>query len=411
MSIHFKKSIIFGCALAAAITLSACGDDSSSNPSSNNDNPSSSSTGDTTINSSDNGTGNGTGSDKNSGNGGAGAPNGGSSTSNDNTEPLPAGFEDGERLNFSITVDEAAKTFSMTLADQANMACVKDLESIEWKSVPKNPLAETLKYDFVGDTLVMYNWDSYDKAFDTEGVMYVGGSAGSLNGSWKFTPCEYDSDIGKSTCYDDLDDSFDALVTFSTNSLTLIQKSGANEFDYSKTEFRAYLLSSINRGYNMFPSVYDLFYNSESTEIFENIESLDLTKTGETFKYKGTVYTVNVPTIKKSGIKRSITVEIASAEKKCTSSYEAASFVTKELCSDANSDYLEFDTEEDENGNIFHYAEYYEKENNIEFENCLMDLFGMTDDHEIIYDDYSPLYKKAAKKNSKKRQNIFMNLF
>ena len=408
MSIHFKKSIVFGCALAAAITLSACGDDSSSSPNQENDNPSSSSTGDSTINSSDDGTGNETGSDKNSGNGGTSAPNGGAGG---NSDPLPAGFEDGVRLDFNLTIDEAAKTFSMTLADQANMACVRELESIEWKSVSKDPLAETIKYDFVGDSLVMYNWDSYDNAFETEGVLYVGGSAGSLNGSWKYTPCMYDSDMGKSRCFDDLDESFDALITFSTNTLTIVQKSGANEFDYSKTEFRAYLLSSINRGYNMFPSVYDLFYNSESTENFENIEELNPTKTGETFKYKGTVYTVNVPKIQKTGISRSITVEVASAAKKCTGSYEAASFVTKELCSEDNSDYLEFDSEEDENGNIFHYADYYEKENNIEFENCLMDLFGISEDDGIIYDDYVPMYKKAAKKNSKKRQNIFMNLF
>ena len=40
-----------------------------------------------------------------------------------------------------------------------------------------------------------------------------------------------------------------------------------------------------------------------------------------------------------------------------------------------------------------------------------MDLFGISEDDGIIYDDYVPMYKKAAKKNSKKRQNIFMNLF
>ena len=388
MNKNFKKNIIWGCALATAFVLSAC-DDSSSNPKSDNDNPSSSSSNQKKNDSSSSSISNGTG---------------------DNSDSLPAGFEDGIKIDFNLTVDKAAKTFSMTPSDQAGMACVMEQEKIKWKSVSKDPLAQTLKYDFVGDTLVMYNWDSDDQKFETIGSMYVGGTAGTLNGSWRYTPCLYNSEKGKSECRDDEDyKSFDAIAIFATNSLTIMQKNGTSEFDYLKTEFREYLFSSIeDDDAEMLPSAFELFYKTKSEETFENIEVLKQTKRGETFKYNGTIYTVNIPTIQNNGIRRSATAEIASAEKTCTNSYEATTLITKELCIDDNIDDLEFDTEKDENGKTFRYAMYFEKDNYKEFENCVTDLFGLSTG-EIYYNDYAPLSKKAAKK--KHSTNIFKNPF
>lgn len=411
MSIYFKKSIVFGCALAAAITLSACGDDSSSNPSSNNDNPSSSSTGDTTINSSDDGTGNGTGSDKISGNGGAGAPNGGSSTSNDNTEPLPAGFEGGVRLNYDMTLDESTKSFTLTPADQANMACIVKGDQVEWKSVSPNPVTQTFMYDFVGDTLVLYSWDSDDEDFYPDGAMYVGGTAGSILGTWKYTPCSYNKTLDQVECYSN--DSFDGMLIFTENSAESIQKNLSSNLNYSKSEFREELLTALDEGYSWFPSVEELYYTAarEGNATYANIDVSYVTKKGESFKYNGTTYTVTVPEYTDVGNSYVIAVEIESDVKKCTGIYEISALVTKDLCKEENLDYFETESFKDASGNYLHYASYYEHENSSEFRECLTDLFGMTDDHEIIYDDYPPLYKKAAKKNSKKRQNIFMNLF
>lgn len=397
MNTQFKKSIVFGCALATAFALSACGDDSSSSPNQENDNPSSSSISDGT----DYGNGEG-GKEGGHTPGGSSASNGGAG---DNSEPLPAGFEDGLRLDFSLTVDEATKTISMTLADQANMTCVMEQEKIEWKSVPTDLLAETAKYDFVGDTLVLYNWDSYDQDLATEGPMYIGGTAGTLNGTWRSIPCYYDREKLKSECNNNLDESFGKLGIFSTNSLTVVEKTDIDKIDYANSKYRDVLLSALEDGRNWVPFVEELLFKSQNGGSFENIEEFNLTKTGETFTYKGTTYTVNVSKQIWDGINRVLAVEIASAEKTCTGLYESASFVTKKLCTQENYQHLDFDIFEDENGNTFRYADHYEKDNDTEYRKCLADLFDL--EYEDLI-EFAPLPKKAAKKHSKNR---FKNLF
>ena len=415
MSINFKKNIVMGCALATAIALSACGDDSSSNPNSDNDNPSSSSTGDVTINSSDDGTDNGTGSNKNSGNGGTGAPNGGSSNSNDgaenNKEPLPAGFEGGVRLNYDMTLDKAAKSFTLTPADQANMACIVENDQVEWKSVSPNPVTQTFMYDFVGDTLVLYSWDSDDEDFYPDGAMYVGGTAGSIIGTWKYTPCSYNKTLDQVECYSN--DSFDGMVIFTENSAESIQKNLSSNLNYSKSEFREELLTALDEGYSWFPSVEELYFTAarEGNATYANIDVSYVTKKGESFKYNGKTYTVTVPEYTDVGNSHVIAVEIESDVKKCTGIYEISALVTKDLCKEENLNYLETESFKDASGNYLHYASYYEHENSSEFGDCLTDLFGMTNDKDIIYDKPSPLYKMAANNKSTHRKNIFMKLF
>ena len=426
MSINFKKNIVWSCALATAFALSACGDDSSSSPNQEIDNPSSSSTENSTINSSsspnqeinnpssssaggttNSSSDNRTGNNKDSGNSSSDSSNDSSASNSEDKDSLPAEFDGMRKVSLGLKVNEATKTITMTHPGQENKACVINTDqNVEWKSVPEDVLALTLMYDFVGDTLVLYNWDNYDKEFDTEGVMYVGGSAGSLYGTWKYTPCEYDSELGKSKCYD-RDSNFDAVVTFSEKSATIVEKTRLGEFNYATSKFRQYLLTSLDDESDVFiPFAEYLLYTADEDVTFASIEESNLTKTGETFKYKGTTYTVNVPTYKLDGYYAKLSVEVASAEKKCTNIYEESALVTEDLCIDENYENFDIEIYEGKNGNSFRYADYFEKDNDNEFEACVMDLFGIEDD-DYDDEDNGALFKKASKSKTNHSRNLF----
>ena len=340
MNINFKKDIVFSSILAATI-LSACGDNSSSSTNAENDNPSSSSIG-------------------------------------NNTQPLPAWFDDAEKVHYNLFVDEDAQTFTISLSEQSNMACVIDGDNVEWMSVP-SIFDETYKYDFVGDTLVLYFWNRDDVDFSTDGGMYVGGTAGNLYGSWKYIPCLYDSEKSKSKCSDN---SHEAIAIFSDKNVTTAEQNPDDEtFDYMSSSFRESLLSALDDGREWVPYIEELTDPAREKKEFASIKESSITKTGETFKYKGTTYTVNVPvySFPDFAYNRTITIEIASAEKKCTGSLNISFKISKELCTNENRSNFSTAIFEDANGNTFRYAKRYEKDNNGEFRRCLGELFGFED--------------------------------
>ena len=108
-----------------------------------------------------------------------------------------------ETTSGTIILNEENQTFTAVSKDQEDL-CVKEGFDYSWKTVDWGDDSIKFKYEFVGDTLVLYRGSYY---YDDEeeygygssyGQMYVGGSNGNLNGTWKSTLCSYNAKEGSS---------------------------------------------------------------------------------------------------------------------------------------------------------------------------------------------------------------------
>ena len=398
MNINFKRLSVFGCALATAFALTAC-DDSSSNPKSDNDNPSSSSISNEKPSSStdkddneeeddDSGKGNniiGNDDDEDSGNHGSKEPSSSASsgsnqhgTTSHSSSSTEKTVEENASLTYNTTIDENAQTLTIERPEGANMKCVISGSNVQWKSVPTGTDTQKMKYSFVGDTLILLNWSEEYKQYSEYAVMYVGGKAGNIYGTWEMSPCEYEVSTATTECYEE-DFGYNYQIEISKNSITAKPIKHAVEIDYAKTSYRNSLVRYLDDGLNYYPSIYELFIDADEIETdFEMIKTVKQTATSEIFTIGETTVTVDVKQFDKSYNGRTATIEITTDENvmSCIGTYEEAYEVTKEYCKASNLDYFNIEDGTDNAGKSFSYAEYYEKENNREFSNCLMSMFN-----------------------------------
>ncbi len=109
-------------------------------------------------------------------------------------------------LSGSIVVDTLNKTI-ITLVQEFEDECVnKGAGVYNWESVDHGLDSSYSKYEFIGDTLVVYDCEYVDddgdfRYCDDEGQMMVGGKAGKLDGTWKTILCMYDTEDSESTCF------------------------------------------------------------------------------------------------------------------------------------------------------------------------------------------------------------------
>ena len=156
-------------AVASAFLIAACSD---SNPSSapnaiSDSNPSSSSNANGDSNpSSSNANGDNTASDKN--------PNSTTGT---------------------LYVDESQHLLVTTFTDVHGNRCDLENDNLIWKSLTKDVVTDSFDYEFIGDTLVLY--DYYEGGIEEYGDLYVGGTAGNIYGTWVYTGSERSRKTGE----------------------------------------------------------------------------------------------------------------------------------------------------------------------------------------------------------------------
>jgi hypothetical protein len=348
-----------------------------------------------------------------------------------------------ETTSGTIILNEENQTFTAVSKDQEDL-CVKEGFDYSWKTVDWGDDSIKFKYEFVGDTLVLYRGSYY---YDDEeeygygssyGQMYVGGSNGNLNGTWKSTLCSYNAKEGSScskACKDvggklteeeiakyyqdmygvgdDMDyemddepgevdvavdqnfmdrmscvdegDYAEVTLKISGTSFTATEKYHYEEDldfdDYTNSRFMAKFYESLIRKDPEVPSLSSLF-REDSAGVKEFIEDYK--------KYKVTV---------SNQTKKSITFNIMEAENititvddVTTSDYsgkvamtlktsagtcellEESGQVTKSTCKAEYGEYFDMDREEDATGKEINYAEYFSRDNERDFEKCAEDL-------------------------------------
>lgn len=287
----------------------------------------------------------------------------------------------------SLSVDESKHILMTTNKKITEGFCVIDEdENFSWKSLKIYGGADSSKYEFVGDTLVLY--DIYDGEQDEYGEMMVGGTSGNIYGTWTYTGCYFDPQRMNKICEnDDATSNYTRTVTYSKGSVTtqldFHLDNHAND-DFTNSRFM------ISLYFNLSGAVYamageQIFDQIDVQEIIEagNITIKDRSKKHETFELGDKTYTVNVKNadmfVQTTGydaglVNYDVVVEVSDGSTVCNYDYKILS-MDGSLCKAANAEYFEeFDDVEDINGDVYDVTFAYAKSSISDFRDCLKQI-------------------------------------
>ena len=305
-------------------------------------------------------------------------------------------------MSFDDTVDKKKQVISFKEKVMPSWMCLVENEKFQWGIVNESFKMDSYKYLFVGDTLVLFS-ERFNGSFESDGSMYVGGSAGNIEGTWTPTSCSYRESKKETVCRDgDSRIGIDIRIAKNTFSFmapgdvpNVLDSSDVLELKrvnlrYGKNGVRTYLYKSLYTGkvvefratsLMVYPYIGDdeTVYPEYTDEQLESlgIESLSITDTGETFKIGGKTYSVEITRaeyLDGKGVEFSgfAELQVTSDSTTCTYYDEHAEVVPKFLCSEENAKYIkDFTDSVDASGNAFTLAHNYEKNNKTKFFACL----------------------------------------
>lgn len=320
-------------------------------------------------------------------------------------------------LTGQLYVDEAQKLIVMTADDiYIDQCVVKGETDFVWESVKQPNDVDSSKYDFLGDTLVLYDID--EGTVDSYGDLFVGGSAGNIYGTWDVISCGYDSRTGEKNCHE--------YNTYRKQSLEFSPGKVISSVEYyfdryladveatgfMKSYFMREVYRVLNGGSYFDADASDIFnvYNEGDedydyfTRIIESnhVQIVDESKTSQTFKIGEKTYTVSV---KKSDASfefnyyaytnEDASVDVTDGVKTCNA-YTVRKIMDKNLCNAENAQFFKISHDEDDE---YSYVRYYKNSNDAEFEECLKSIAVVQPENQ----DANPLnamYKKSASKKS-----------
>ena len=313
----------------------------------------------------------------------------------------------------SLYVDESRNLIVMTPYEMSRDLCVLENNSLVWKTINRTPDADSSKYEFIGDTLILYEIN--EGVPNSYGDVFIGGTAGNIYGTWTDTGCNRKSQTGETECYTN--------TRYSTRTFNLTPGKATAKVEY---HFDLYLADAEAKGYmnsyfmeelykylnggSYLARIIDIFNTQDAIEIANVIESnnvqiIENAKTNQTFKIGDKTYTVTVKktnqTLNYNGsVNREAIVEVTDGATTCSgnSIYKEAN---KDLCKTENLDYFIKDSDyyfKLEDGSRIRYASHYQSNNENAFKECIKGIA-------LKNGTANPLYKKATddKINQEKR--------
>ena len=305
-------------------------------------------------------------------------------------------------MSFDDTVDKKKQVISFKEKVMPSWMCLVENEKFQWGIVNESFKMDSYKYLFVGDTLVLFS-GRFNGSFERDGSMYVGGSAGNIEGTWTPTSCSYRESKKETVCRDG-DSRIGIDIRIAKNTFSFMAPGGVSDvldssdvlelkrvnLRYGKNGVRTYLYKSLYTGkvvefratsLMVYPYIGDdeTVYPEYTDEQLESlgIESLSITDTGETFKIGGKTYSVEITRaeyLDGGDYESSLFAElqVTSDSTTCTYYDERTKEIPKFLCSEENAKYIKDLTDSvDASGNAFTLAHNYEKNNKTKFFACL----------------------------------------
>ena len=311
---------------------------------------------------------------------------------------------ENDKLVMSIndTVDKKKQVISFEETIWPSWKCLVKNEKFQWGIVDESFKMDSYKYLFVGDTLVLFS-ERFNGSFESDGSMYVGGSAGNIEGTWTPTSCSYRESKKETVCRDG-NSRIGTDIRIAKNTVSFIAPGSVSDvldssdvlelkrvnLRYGRNGVRTYLYKSLYIGkvvefratsLMVYPYIGDdeTVYPEYTDELLEalGIESLSITDTGETFKIGGKTYSVEITRaeyLDGGDYESSLFAElqVTSDSTTCTYYDERTKEIPKFLCSEENAKYIKDLTDSvDASGNAFTLAHNYEKNNKTKFFACL----------------------------------------
>ena len=347
MKTSFKIYTVLFAAVACTISLTSCGSDSGSNA-----------TDDTSISSSSNNT---------------------SSNSN-----IASNNESRQKITYdtlALSIDKEAKVLNVSNDGAEEEYCVAEGDDFKWKTIKKKTNSGKIKYEFTGDTLVLYEWLQESKVYQQYGAMLVGGKGGNIYGTWTIIPCMYDSEEEETSCDEDEEEGL-IQSSFTISEDKFARKLAGiylnKSLNYPTSNFRRLFNHYLSKGPGGdLPTANELFHESvydDENSTFDGITIKELSASGETFISGGKTIIVNVLNFEDNFQNWKASVTISVDGKTCQNDYENYYDMTESLCDAKYSENYSLGTKTDKDGNEFKYVSQFRKNNHKEFLECLEPL-------------------------------------
>lgn len=192
--------------------------------------------------------------------------------------------DDGFSRTGTLYVDESNHILSIALENFETQMCVVEEDNYTWKTVHINNEPDSMMYEFRGDTLLLY--DIYHGLPDTDyGEMLVGGTAGSLYGTWTYTGCEYDKEEDETECHEKNLQYFLRTITFSKGKAEINYKVYFDRYvedhsDFMNSYFMSQLFNTLGGNY---PEIYlDEIWYMEASSVQATAQKIGAVFTSKT---------------------------------------------------------------------------------------------------------------------------------
>ena len=316
----------------------------------------------------------------------------------------------------SLIIDEANQRLVMVPDVYSEDGCVLENEVPVWKSVEHQQEADSFKYEFRGDTLLLYE---IDDGYVYDARMLVGGTAGNLYATWRYTSCRYDEEEGircseKDAKYYELEFKFSegrAIATAVYYYDKYLADRGKLSYMDSYFTFQLYRKLYNRLSDRMYIDYITYIDPEEVQEAIENygVQVLEKDDNGGKFTIGGKTFTLRVNKVEESLVTTEydgtealeINIEVSDGVTTCGADY-LRTMPQEGMCKVENMDYLKFETEVDGNGAEYRYAYRFRRENEVDFNNCLSEIAAGQQ-----MENVTPLYKKAEKSKRNSESDTF----
>lgn len=252
---------------------------------------------------------------------------------------------------------------SVTIVLEINGGCVKDGESFAYDQNFYFADSNTFAYSFRGDTLLLTRIsepDPYeaDQERYEESFIFVGDTAGKLDGIWKNTQCRYREE--KMYC---MNDGYDQFFKFDGDKVEY-RVTDRVDYDYMQTVFVDQLFDFIGDGGSI--QLETPYYYSDTKYGQESAGISILSKTNTTMKFTHADKTFDL-SVDYARYGDSLHVTLTSGDVSCVGTVREMDDVLSGMCSADNADYLH----KSSSG-----AYTYRRMNSREFEACIDGILG-----------------------------------
>lgn len=292
-----------------------------------------------------------------------------------------------ERIVLETKFDETAQTM-VFLSTSTIPYCVTDESHSTFKMTSVTDSSseyQAAKYEFSNDSLFIYECDYYEyygfSDCDYYADIFVGGKAGSIFGTWKYTGCE------KSGSYIDCYENEIGTINITKDGITATVELTDDEelIELDTTKFMDYLIYYITgyNGYDGYAPYANFLFSSGNLSIAALVHKVEVQSRADseiTLAYNNHEITTKLN--KSQKYPTDVSVTVSSGDIKCELREIDYDYVTmnEETCKASNKEYFDYDYSYDSDNKAFYYVYEYSYSNRTEFETCMKDLFNTIHD-------------------------------